>query len=141
MPCSQNLINADGNLYSYSSPFIGVELILFPRINVVPIYYVFIRDLPDFGMPFLPMLFSVPELPAVVGFVCYAVLLRTFAESSAFGHCAFFTYSVVSWPSPPSACVYQKSVLRQEKSCYRYSKMQYLLCEMRSFVVSAIPPV
>ena len=61
-------------------------------------------------------------VPAVVGFVCYAILFWAFAKSSAFGHCAFFTYSAISWPSPPSACLYQESVLRQDKSGYRYSR-------------------
>ena len=50
MSCSQDLIDADGNLYAYNSPLIGLGFLLFPRVDVIPIYYVLICDLPDVGL-------------------------------------------------------------------------------------------
>ena len=82
-PAVKIFINADGDLYSYTSPLIGFIFFLFPVVYVIPVNYVFSCNLPDFCLQSFPMLFGMPAFPTVVGFIGYAIFVRAFTESGA----------------------------------------------------------
>ena len=46
----ENLVYANGNLYSYKPPLIFTIFVLWPRVYVIPIDYILVGNLPDFDL-------------------------------------------------------------------------------------------